>query len=232
ITGDAGNQNQLFGDFYYIHPAEHYAQGESLVHVQAFDGVGDGGAWQEGDLTFYGRYVNGGAVDNREPLPSVFGARYLGDFGSGGGTDLIVWRDTNSPSTSGVACGDQPEWWPLRETSIFDFDEEENAVQVCFSPFGQNAPALKLTPPPPPGTFECLKIATQRIGTAGDTDSGGSPIGVNDSGWLRLDLNNYDVASQAWVVSLMSNSGQYSIGLSAAGLHSPCDGVPEGFFGW
>jgi len=50
--------------------------------------------------TFYGRYPHSGAeVDGREPLATIWGARYLGAFP--GTTHLEVWRDATIPIRGG-----------------------------------------------------------------------------------------------------------------------------------
>ena len=226
-TGVANNNNQLFGDFYLIDPARGYAQGDSLVHIQAFDGVGEAGdesaAWQNGDVTFYSRYVGYSAVDNREPLPSVFGVRYLGELGGGGGTDLIVWRDTYTPDASPIECGSQPDWWPLIEADALDFDEQEDSLRGCSYWFQTTLPE-KLTPPPLPQDFACFQLASQRVGIAGE-NGGEVLLGYHDAGWLRLDFRQrFDSPiGQAWVVAMLSSDSQYSIGLPAAALHSSCN---------
>src|SRR5215213_621614 len=75
--GIADNDNVLWGDYFYVNPGENFAQGETLVHVEADAAVFN----TPGDYTFYGRYILGTAADNREPLATTFAARYL----SGGG---------------------------------------------------------------------------------------------------------------------------------------------------
>ncbi len=34
-TGDATNQNVLWGDYFYVNPGQNFAQGETLVHIEA-----------------------------------------------------------------------------------------------------------------------------------------------------------------------------------------------------
>jgi hypothetical protein len=41
-TGDATNQNILWGDVFYINPGQNFAQGETLVHIEAAPGTGAG----------------------------------------------------------------------------------------------------------------------------------------------------------------------------------------------
>ena len=51
-----------------------------------------------GAYTFYGRYVGWNASDNRQPLPTTFGAHYR-EAG-----DVIVWRDSKVDQKA-FACG-------------------------------------------------------------------------------------------------------------------------------
>ncbi|HBL29292.1 MAG TPA: hypothetical protein DD490_20870, partial [Acidobacteria bacterium] len=84
--GIADNDNVLWGDYFYVNPTENFAQGETLVHVEADATVFN----TPGEYTFYGRYVTGLASDNREPLATTFATRYLTGGGFTGGTNLVV----------------------------------------------------------------------------------------------------------------------------------------------
>lgn len=219
--GVASNDNQLWGDFYLVDTSEDSAIGESLVHVQAF-GDTESGPWQEGDATFYGRFVDGTAIDNREPLPSIFGMRYLSGGAFSGGTELIAWRET--PVVESVTCdGIQlPDPLPLGQREAYAFNEEEEVADLCFQP---GCPVC--SPPFLPIFFNCLPFATQRIDIADDPFF--TPPGY-DAGWLYLDLNQRfpeDAVRQGWVLSQVSASGRFSVGLPAVSLHSACDGLPE-----
>ena len=105
--GVASNVNQLWGDWFIIDPANAFAQGDNLVHIEAHDSPFAGTLLPDGrgvntsnnptGYTFYGRYVfpNGSpnGQDNREPLGTAWGARYLNGGPFSGGTRLVVWRD-------------------------------------------------------------------------------------------------------------------------------------------
>ena len=100
---DVTDQNVLWGDYFYVNTGQNFAQGETLVHIEAAglasvgtsDGFGSYPAegFAPGDYTFYGRYVGWDGSDQREPLATNFATRYVlgGDFS--GGTNLVVWRD-------------------------------------------------------------------------------------------------------------------------------------------
>jgi len=65
-TGDAINQNVLWGDYIYSNPAADQSSGETLVHIEASAASPETSV--AGQYTFYGRYVGWTAADNREPL--------------------------------------------------------------------------------------------------------------------------------------------------------------------
>ena len=63
------HDNVLWGDFFYVNPGENFAQGDSLVHIEA--SATDPETSVAGEYTFYGRYVAWTAADNREPLTAL-----------------------------------------------------------------------------------------------------------------------------------------------------------------
>src|SRR6185369_17133256 len=64
-TGDATNQNVLWGDYFYVSSATNRADAETLVQIEA--SATNPETSVPGQYTFYGRYVGWTAVDNREP---------------------------------------------------------------------------------------------------------------------------------------------------------------------
>jgi hypothetical protein len=241
-SGDATNQNVLWGDYFYINTGENFAQGETLVHIEASPGVGVNalqGTYPApgspettiaGQYTFYGRYtlpVAFNAADNREPLSTNFAARYVtgGDFN--GGTSLLCWRDSKvnqkafaCPAASGV----RPPWFPLSQEGVVIFDEEENP----------NIPTTPPVSPPPPTTVNLICPAE-----AQRTRVGGSSFPVPfEFGWLYLNLNllpgqagvpalptEDPRAAQAWVTVEMDAQGRFSVGYDAVQLDSACHAV-------
>ena len=210
----ARNVNQLFGDYMLVDPANSFAVGAPLVHIEALDGF-DGG---DNGQTFYGRFTQAsGSADAREPLASSWGFGY----GSAGGmtTDLIVWRDPSSRDTrTFYTCGVGPEWAPLPTPALTCLNEQEDAATVCSD-------------------GDCLPLTTQRarFGT-------GSLAVPFLSGWCQVDLSvddgtgTYDVdfpssggtVSQGWVGALYRLDGVYSGGLGAVQLQQTCDTPLEG----
>ncbi|HWN41435.1 MAG TPA: hypothetical protein VNW71_04405, partial [Thermoanaerobaculia bacterium] len=112
FSGVASFQNVLWGDYFYIDPTNNFANGETLVHIEAcqpgngyigYVGTGTSGVntcpMAPGDYTFYGRYIGGLGTDQREALSTTFASRYLNGANFTGGTDLIVWRDSKTTPT-------------------------------------------------------------------------------------------------------------------------------------
>jgi len=73
--GIASNDNVLLGEYMIYEPAGKRSYGDVAVHVRAA-----AGAFAPGDYTFYGRYVDGSAADDRQPLGTVFASRYITDL--------------------------------------------------------------------------------------------------------------------------------------------------------
>jgi hypothetical protein len=213
-TGDATNQNVLWGDYFYVNAAENYAQGETLVHIEASSTNPETSV--AGQYTFYGRYVGWTAADNREPLGASFAVRYVHGGSFDGGTDLIVWRDskTNQGAFACPAAPGRPTWYPLGQEGIVIFDEQENAESPQTFPFSPQPPEAGISPFP---------AEAQR------TVVGGVDLPVPfDFGWIFLALatsitgnaNPPEDATdaQAFVSVIMSDEGSFSVGFDAARL--------------
>ncbi len=222
-TGDATDQNVLWGDYFYVDDSQNSASGNTLVHIEA--SATDVQTTTPGQYTFYGRYVNWTAADNREPLATNFAARFVtgGDFD--GGTSLLVWRDSKVSQTTfdcPVAPGVRPAWYPLSQEGIVIFDEEENPQLTTTPP---------VSPPPP------LSGPTPFPAEAQRTQVDGTDLPVPFSfGWLYLDLNTTvapagafppedPAAAQAWVTVEMRASGRFSVGFDAVQLDSACSAL-------
>ncbi len=217
--GIADNDNVLWGDVFWVNPGENFAQGETLVHVEANAAVFS----TPGEYTFYGRYVAGTAADNREPLATTFATRYLSGGAFTGGTSLMVWRDSKFPP--GFSCTTGPNYGELFEQQIVSFDEEENPrTVVTGGPSGEPLPGAQCT----------FCDEAQRVAV------GGTTLPTNASfGWLYLNLNHFtalDAAlgpgyigvAQAWVVTQMDASGRFSVGFDAIQLDNANTTVPPG----
>ncbi|HEX6903737.1 MAG TPA: hypothetical protein VF789_28765 [Thermoanaerobaculia bacterium] len=208
-TGDVTNQNILWGDYSYVNPGQNFAQGETLVHIEA--DANNPEFSTPGSYTFYGRYVNWTAADNRKPLATNFAVRYTngGDFT--GGTDLVVWRDSKMKQQA-FTCPAQvgrPSWFPLGQEGIVIFDEMENpdTSGEGLAPFPAEA---------------------QRTVVGGED----FPVPY-DFGWFYLNLNTTvgsagdnppedPSAAQAWVTVISESQGRFSTGFDAIQLDSAC----------
>lgn len=218
-TGYATNQNVLWGDYQYLDRSADFAAGDALVSLQA--NAVDPETNVSGQYTFYGRFVGFTAADNREPLSTTFAARFVAakDYKQENrallqqilppATELLVWRDTKSSATA-FSCGGAPSWYPLAQSSLAAFDEQENPESLnATTPFG---------------------AATQRVTVA----SNALPV-TPESGWLYLNLNTPVTgqvaglakpdAAQAWVTVLHRvyqgpTGGRYDVGSRAVRLDS------------
>lgn len=150
--------------------------------------------------TFYRRISDG--QDRRVPLPSRWVSRFLNGGPFTGGTELIVWRDTGSFPLSGstrIHCGGHPSWWPLGQQAV----ARDESASLVTTP-GVSTPLAPL--------------ATQKIAV--------SDLGIPFAfGRLWLDLAN-GTRHQAWVQTVMSARGQYSLGLNARSLNELCERAP------
>lgn len=234
--GIATDDNQLWGDYYIIDPTNNYAFGDTLVHIEAdpaFTGLPT-------NYTYYGRYVLGDGRDNREPLGTTWGNRYIG-AGIFGKTDLIVWRDSTVSDpydVTGHRCYPVgPDWWPLNETEVIVFNEEEDAVEICYFTGG-------IISPPETDDPACFPYETGRYRLDNPVlpDYPLDPMNIPyDFGWIHLNLNLPPDAplsdidfplgvidgplSQSHVTVEMSAQGRFTVGLSALELTDACENL-------
>jgi hypothetical protein len=216
-TGDVTNQNVLWGDYFYVNSGQNFAQGETLVHIEA-DALNPETS-VPGEYTFYGRYVAWTAADNREPLATNFASRYINGGAFNGGTDLLVWRDAKV-AQGAFKCGTVPTWFPLGQEQIVIFDEQENPEQPEVFPVSPQPPGDVINPFP---------------AEANRSEVGGTEFPVTPSfGWLYLNLNTTVAAAganppedpgaaQAWVTTQMDAEGRFSVGYDAIKLDSACN---------
>ena len=229
FTTFAEFDNILWGDYFHVDPANNFAQGETLVHIEACepgDGylgfVGNGAGWcpfGPGDFTFYSRYVGNLGTDQREGLASTFAVRYITGGLFDGGTDYIVWRDSRSTDIVGGACPAEDNflWYPLNQELAVCFDEAENSAELCFIESDVS--------PPTGGDQTCFPIETGRYNVRTSTVPGAQALDPPfDFGWCYLDLDlSAAQPSQAWVTAVMSALGRFSVGFDAIQLDSVCE---------
>jgi hypothetical protein len=220
-SGDATNQNVLWGDYFYINNSQNFADGNTLVHIEASGTNPETST--AGQYTFYGRYDGWTAVDNREPLATNFAARFVTGGLFDGGTSLFVWRDSKvnqTPFTCPAVAGVRPPWYPLGQEAIVIFDEAEQP---------QVPQSFPVSPQPPQQGLIPFPAEAQR------TEVGGAdlPVAPYNFGWLYLNLNTTvaaaganppedPAAAQAWVTIEMKAGGRFSVGYDAVKLDSAC----------
>jgi hypothetical protein len=210
--GVATNQNVLWGDYIYIDTVNNYSDGENLVRVKAFPG-----AFQQGDLTFYGRYVGMSGADARQPLATAWASRFVNGGSFSGGTDVVAWRDSGR-IVKPFPCGTQPPGFPLHLAKEVTFNEEEETVRNPLFPV-------------PPGWPPTLPADSVFPAEANKVHIGGATFPVRYSfGWLFLDLKAPDAVRQSWVETIMKAQGRYSVGFNATPLDSVCAPTPPTLF--
>jgi hypothetical protein len=235
--GDVTNQNVLWGDYFYVSPADNFAQGETLVHIEASPGTGTSGlqgtypapgdpeTTVAGEYTFYGRYVAWTAADNREPLATNFAQRFVNGGAFDGGTQFICWRDSKvnqGPFTCPAAAGVRPPWFALGQEGLVIFDEQENP----------DVPTAFPVSPQPPTVTNLLCPAEAQRTVIGGADF---PV-IFDFGWIYANLNQTNatagpnppedpLASQAWLSAVMDAQGRFSVGFDAIQLDSACNAL-------
>jgi hypothetical protein len=216
-TGDATNHNALWGDYIYSNPATGKSSGETLVHIEANGTNPQTSA--AGQYTFYGRYVNWMATDNREPLSTNFAVRYVVGGPTTGTTSFVAWRDSKVQQNV-FKCGTTPAWYPLGQEQVVIFDDQEHPAV---------AQSLPVSPVPPGGGLTPFPAEAQSTVVGGP----GLPVPFQ-AGWVFLDLNTTvtpagavppedPAAAQAWVEVLLSEQGRYSVGFDAIQLDSACN---------
>jgi len=232
--------NVLIGDYQDINPdpaTGNYAGGNPMVHIRAVPEGGPAGSLPGTNLpyTFYSRYqtTTGIGADRRQPLPSVFAARYIQGGANAFNTNFKIWREGVSTGTCTTAVQNAN----LGATEIVRFDEHENA--------NVGGGSLIISPLPPAGGIP----ETGSYPTTSGIFPGG-PTSGDVSGWMYLNLNNPSAgaisstnttrvlparnlagsrASQNWVIISMFAEGRYSVDFDAAWLGNGCSGtVPAG----
>ncbi|HZF14054.1 MAG TPA: hypothetical protein VFE33_35110 [Thermoanaerobaculia bacterium] len=205
-SGDATDQNVLLGDYSYVNSAASFAQGYTMVHLQADPNRPETST--SGQYTFYGRYVNWTAIDHREPLPTRFFARYFNSGVSGTTTTMTAWRDPKVVQNP-FHCGTLPFWYPLGQARVVAFDEQEHVAESASPIF------------PFPGAVGKIQVGSANLPT---------PFSF---GWILYDLNSTvggappvdPLAEQAWVTLSMSVAG-LSLGYPAFQLDTCPGAVP------
>jgi hypothetical protein len=126
-------QNVVTGTVTYTDRGNGLSFGEPLVHLEA--NPTDPRVNTAGSNSFYGRLTNFAGNDVREPLPSISGARYVNGGTFATATDLIVFRDPGTTVLPFACGGALPAPFPLGQTQIRAFNEQEGTAVVTGTPF-------------------------------------------------------------------------------------------------
>jgi hypothetical protein len=218
--------NVLTGDYQIIVPAgaKRYAAGGPMVHIRAIPAGGAAGSSAAAVLpyTFYDRLTAGApnrGFDRRQPLPSVFAARYIQGGAGGFNTNFRIWREPEVAARA--ACSAYASVCCPQPADVIRFDEHENATiftETLLSP----------PPPPPPGL-----PAASTVPTSSAVFPVPFVLGHDVGGWIYLNLNNggsaaYSTArhSQNWVITTMFADPTFATEEPALALANGCTPAP------
>lgn len=247
-TGTIGilYDNVLTGDYEIIDKSvgTNYAGGNPLVHIRAVPEGGIAGSVPTNGTnlpyTFYSRYsntadptTNVSLRDRRQPLPSVFAARWIQGGPVQMNTNYRIWREGY---TSATDCNNAVDNSEIPITEVVRFDEHEN--------FLTNAPSGCTTSPCP----KANTVVTPETSSPSVSNTSIFPPATFSSGdvggWMYLNLDVLDTtdltwtfrnattrgvrASQNWVVVALSGTGSsagaYSVDFDATWLGNGCSG--------
>ena len=215
-SGDVTNQNVLWGDYTFTNHIGGFDSGDGspLVHIRA-DAL-DPQTSTPGEYTFYGRLVNWTAADNREPLSTIFMARFA-TLGGSAATSLTVWRDAKVNQNYFACGGNRPNWYPLGQEQIVVFNEQELPEATASVPFAPQPPSTG--PIPFPAGAQRVTVGSNALPTS------------FQFGFVYLNLNTFvtpagpvppedPLAAQAFVSVHHKGAGRYSTGWPAIMLDS------------
>jgi hypothetical protein len=185
-TGVASNRNVLWGDWLLVAPANNFAQGDTLVHIEA--SADHPLTSTPGSYTFYGRYIGGTAADNRERLPAQWNVPLDPLVESEGTATLLVWRDSGLDTGSGgFPCNTMPPGFPLgsEEVSALSGDGAATALPADTFPW-----ETQLVDVPVPGSALRLDLGTS-TGSLFDPDKQAHVIALRtgSSNFLSTGMN-------------------------------------------
>ena len=228
-TEDLAWDNVLIGDSHQIHAAENLAQSSTLVHIRA---IPEGGTAAERlavqrkydagfPRTFYSLYQPAHApkLDARQPLPSVFAARWISGGPSRFETWLKIWREGNNAARHCATHDNNRKM----VGEIVTFDESENAFgDILESRDAAGGITTEFT----------LRATSMTPVTYSPWPQTNGAVG----GWIWVNLDPYPVGSSwgpsrstsNWVISSMRAEGRYSVDVDAAALGNGCS-PPAGF---
>jgi hypothetical protein len=213
--------NVLTGEYERIYPEStlgNYAGGNPLVHIRAIPEGGPASSDPGTGLpyTFYDRYTPAGARkhDRRQPLPSVFSARFIQGGTTGFQTNYVMWRETLTSSQPAECEYAVNAKLPLSKATVVRFDEHENAVAMAID---SSTPASALIP-----------TNASSLPPMASGDFGGWLWISLDNGASKREANPYSTRrpSQNWIIVQMYSEGRYGVDFDAAWLANGCTTTP------
>jgi hypothetical protein len=218
--------NVLTGDYERINPSVttgNYAGGNPLVHIRAVPDGGPAGstAAQILPYTFYDRYTPANArhMDRRQPLPSVFAARWINGGPTGFVTNYVMWREGIVGPTHDECAYAKNAAVPLKSSMIVRFDEHENAVAMgCGT-----------------GCTAAVPVTSTISSTADLFPPAGSTADVGGWMWISLDNRTADGTpspystsrpGQNWMIIQMYAEGRYGVDYDATSIANGCTANP------
>jgi len=182
--------NVLIGDYQQLGPAANGttqtsfdAGGNAMVHIRAVPEGGPVGSLVTTPtnlpFTFYDRYTNNGAgqirtIDRRQPLPSLWAARYIQGGTGAFATNYKIWREGFGNGACGASLALNGA---LPVSEIVRFDEHENP--------NTSAPCTQ-SPCPTSQTVTMPETSAQNTASANFPVISTADVG----GWMYLNLNN------------------------------------------
>jgi len=211
-THTIGIRNLYWGEFFYSGAGA--LSGGPLVGIRT--STTDAETTVAGQYTFYGRYNGWNASDNRQPLPGKFATRFFVRPAFSRTTMLVGWRDPKVAQAA-FTCGDLPSWYPLGQTQVVVFDEQEHP----FVP-----PTPDVFPPLPAPGAQPFPAAAQKV----KVGSAELPVPYT-WGWIYFNLNTVvaaagavppenPAAAQGWIFVVQDPRGRFSLGYPALQLES------------
>jgi len=218
--------NVLIGDYQQVNSGENFAQGNPMVHIRAVPELNGNTGIQPTnfDRTFYSRYQSapGGipsTIDRRQPLPSLFAARWINGGTGSFQTSFKIWREGVN---NGTVCSTLDDNGFLTVTESVVFDEDEN---------GEGVAGADIIVSPPIGVDDITLPETSLTSIADSDVFPQSILDTETAGWVYLNLHHGGLnpvqeglgyASQNWVVVSMRAEGRYSVDFDAAWLGNGC----------
>lgn len=216
FTHEIRFDNVLMGDYVQVHADNKFAQASPMVHIRAIGEGGDLGSRKKTRLprTFYSHLqqseVNRTA-DARQPLPSVFAARWIQGSDVQFETFFKIWREAAATPPDATCRQYVDGAWMQFEAVRFDEDENPETFETCPTCGAPPYAPLMLLP-----ATSLTSVADSAVFPDNPTDA--------VAGWMYVNLHDprSTVATQGWVTSSMRSEGRFSVDADATALGNGC----------